>query len=110
MTKEKQRYLTWLQWFRSFESYPELRDTRLKIMLTLITIDYKSGPHTHVKLQELFQLTDKTVRGLRQILVHHGWTAESFTDRQICISPTDKAKELFNDYKCYPDLEKEFID
>ena len=106
MSVEEQRYKTWIQWFRRFEPYPELRDARLKLMLTLITIDHKSAPCTHVKLQELFQLTDKTVRGLRNILVHHGWTEEGFMDRQICIYPTDKAKVLFNDYKCLPDLEK----
>lgn len=87
-----------LKWFRRFEPYPELRDTRLKVMLTLITLDHKSGPQTHVKLQELFQLTDKTVRGLRCILVEKGWTEEYFANRHICISPTSKAKELFKDY------------
>ena len=98
MSVEEQRYKTWIQWFRRFEPYPELRDTRLKVMLTLITIDHTSGPQTHVKLQELFQLTDKTVRGLRCILVEKGWTEEHFANRHICICPTAKAKELFKDY------------
>ena len=84
-------YEGWHGWFDCFSAYPELNDMRLKVMLTLIVVKPNADPVTHSDLQQTFKLTDKTIRGLRRILLSKGWTEESFVDRNIIIRPTDRA-------------------
>lgn len=90
------RHKYWEHWIKRFTLYPELNDMRLKVMLTLIVIS--PSTMTHSELQDLFNLTDKTIRGLRKILQCKGWTNEQFKNRNINICPTEQAKELFGDY------------
>ena len=92
------RYYYWTHWFHRGEDYPELVDIRIKVMLTLITIKPKPNRVTHVDLQKLFRLTDKTVRNMRTVLKSNGWTIETFVNRQVTIEPSKKAIDLFDDY------------
>ena len=91
----KLTYKYWVHWFNRFNVHPELSDIRIKVMLTLITVN----PYvvTHVELQRLFKLTDKTVRNMRTVLRTKGWTEETFVDRHVTIRPTQKAVDLLED-------------
>ena len=92
----KLRYQYWVHWFNRFNVYPELTDIRIKVMLTLITVNPEVV--THGELQRLFKLTDKTVRNMRTVLSTKGWTEETFVDRHVSIRPTQKSIDLFDDY------------
>ncbi len=92
--KLKLSYKSWVDWFDRFSKYPELADIRIKVMLTLITVQPDT---THVQLQRLFKLTDKTVRNMRTVLSTKGWTEETFVDRHVSIRPTQKAVDLLED-------------
>lgn len=92
------RHEIWVHWFDRFKNHPELNDIRLKVMLTLVVVNPPPSKITHSELQSLFNLTDKTIRGLRKTLESKGWTKEVFKDRNITICATDKAKDLFQDF------------
>jgi len=77
---------------RRFRDKCELRDIRLRLLIVLLcTYD---EPLTHTWITKLLATTDKTSRRLRTILVDTGYATAIFKDREVLLSPTQKAIDL----------------
>jgi len=90
MVKEIREFVTLLG--KRFRTRPELRDIRLRVII-IVLCSYDE-PLSHACITELLSTTDKTSRRLRSILVDTGYATESFNNREIMLSPTQKARDL----------------
>ena len=75
-----------------FRDKGELRDLRLRVLIIVLCTN--DEPLTHTWITKLLATTDKTSRRLRTILVDTGYATATFKDREVLLSPTQKAIDL----------------